>query len=63
MSVNKLGSLLGAAGLLLFGFTNCVYLVDPGEKALIMNNLSGLKTAVYGQGFHLKIPFIEVPLV
>ena len=39
---------------------NCIYLVDPGEKALIMNNITGLKKQVFHQGYHVRIPFIEV---
>jgi uncharacterized protein YcgL (UPF0745 family) len=48
------------AGAGLVAASNCLYLVDPGEKALIMNNLTGLKKQVFHQGYHLRIPFIEV---
>ncbi len=57
---NKFSQLLTFAGVGLLTAANCIYLVDPGEKALIMNNLTGLKKNVFHQGYHLRIPFIEV---
>jgi hypothetical protein len=57
---SKISQLLTLGGLALVGISNCVYLVDPGEKALIMNNLTGLKKEVFHQGYHLRIPFVEV---
>lgn len=59
---NRLSHLMTLAGAGLVAASNCLYLVDPGEKALIMNNLTGLKKQVFHQGYHLRIPFIEVPL-
>jgi hypothetical protein len=58
---NKFSQLLTIGGLGLLTAANCLYLVDPGEKALIMNNLTGLQKKVFHQGYHLRIPFIEVP--
>lgn len=57
---NKFSQFLTVAGFGLLTAANCIYLVDPGEKALIMNNLTGLKKNVFHQGYHLRIPFIEV---
>ena len=57
---SRFSSLLTLGGLALLSFNSCVYVVDPGEKALIMNALTGLKKTVYNQGFNFKIPFIEV---
>jgi regulator of protease activity HflC (stomatin/prohibitin superfamily) len=54
--------MLTLGGLALLSFNSFVYVVDPGEKALVMNALTGLKKTVYNQGFNLKIPFIEVTL-
>lgn len=59
---NKLSQLLTLGGVGLLTLANSIYLVDPGEKALIMNNLSGLKQKIFHQGYHLRIPFIEVRL-
>jgi regulator of protease activity HflC (stomatin/prohibitin superfamily) len=55
---SKFSSLLTIGGLALLAFNSCVYVVDPGEKALIMNAVTGLKKTVYNQGFNLKIPFV-----
>jgi prohibitin 1 len=58
--MNKFGSLATIAGIALIGIQSSIYCVDPGEKALIMDNFQGLKQKVYGQGYHLYIPFIQV---
>lgn len=58
---SRLSQLLTLGGIGLISAANCIYLVDPGEKALIMNNLTGLKKQVFNQGYHIRIPFIEVP--
>lgn len=43
--------------------TFCTYVVDGGEKALIFDKLRGLRTKVYGEGLHFKIPFIQDPIL
>ena len=58
----RISSVMMAAGVGFAVVSSCVYVVDPGEKALIMNQLSGLKKTVYNQGYNFKIPFIEVGL-
>ena len=60
---SKLGSLAGILGAGLVIASNAIYLVNPGERALIMNQATGLKQQVYDQGYRFKLPFIEVPLV
>jgi prohibitin 1 len=49
-----------AAGAVLLGINRCIYTVDPGERALIMDNFSGLSPKVYEEGYHLYFPFIQV---
>jgi prohibitin 1 len=58
--MNKLGSLATVFGIGLVALNSAIYTVDPGEKALIMDKLKGLKQNVYGQGYHLLIPGIQV---
>lgn len=57
---NRIGNLLTLGGIGLIALSNCLYLVDPGEKALIMNQLTGLQKKVYNQGYNFKVPFLEV---
>jgi len=57
---SKFSTLLTLGGLGILGFNSLIYVVDPGEKALIMNAVTGLKKTVYNQGYNIKIPFIEV---
>ena len=58
--MNKLGSLATFFGIGLVALNSAVYTVDPGEKALIMDKVKGLKQEVYTQGYHLLIPGIQV---
>ena len=60
--MSRYSQLFTLVGMGMIAFSNCIYLVEPGEKALIMNNLTGLKQIVYNQGYNFKIPFIEVRL-
>ena len=58
--MNKFANLSVLGGLLFVGLQSSLYSVDPGERALIMDNFTGLKQKVYGQGYHLLVPFIQV---
>ncbi len=46
-----LGMLSGA-----FFMSNFVFVVEPGYRAIIQNNLKGLQSHVYGEGMHIRIP-------
>lgn len=58
--MNKLSSFATILGVGLVALNSAVYTVDPGEKALIMDKIRGLNQNVYGQGYHLLIPGIQV---
>lgn len=51
---------MGKVGLGLLGgavfMSNFVFVVEPGERAIIQNNLKGLQNHVYGEGMHIRIP-------
>jgi len=64
----------GASARLLVGagalFTACIagyryglYNVDGGHRAVIFNKITGVKENVYGEGTHLRVPFIDVPVI
>lgn len=59
----KLFSLLGAGAVVVGSLGQCLYNVDPGEAAIIFDKLVGVKTTVYGEGTHLKVPFIQDPVI
>ena len=50
----KVGGGLFCAGIFA---TNFVFVVEGGERALIMDAMRGLQPHVYGEGMHFKIPF------
>ena len=56
----RFSNLFMLGGVALVSASQCLFVVDPGEKALIMNQLSGLKQKVFHQGYNFKLPFVEV---
>ena len=55
---------VGLGGLLVAGAAKqCLYVVDPGERAVLFDRFSGVKMGVYGEGMHFKIPFIQWPVI
>jgi regulator of protease activity HflC (stomatin/prohibitin superfamily) len=55
------GSLIKGGGLLvgLSALSKCIYSVDPGERAIIFSKFyGGIKTDVYGPGYHFYIPML-----
>ncbi|PRP84784.1 hypothetical protein PROFUN_07438 [Planoprotostelium fungivorum] len=53
---------LGLGGLVLAAYSS-FYNVDGGHRAIIFNSITGVKDKVYNEGTHLKIPFIEKPII
>ena len=54
--MGKLGFMMATAGVI---GTNFIFVVDGGERALIMDAFRGLKPKVYGEGMHFKLPVIQ----
>ena len=54
--MGKLGFAMLATGVV---GTNFIFVVDGGERALIMDAFKGLRPHVYGEGMHFKIPIIN----
>ena len=46
----------------LISFTDCLFMVQPGEGAVKFNYLTGLQPHVYTEGYQFKIPLIERPI-
>jgi len=56
------GYLMGGALLFYLG-SNSIYRVNAGERAVKFNILTGLSNKHFFEGYHLKIPFIERPII
>ncbi|KAI0244126.1 Prohibitin-2, subunit of the prohibitin complex (Phb1p-Phb2p) [Massospora cicadina] len=52
--------LLGVAGV---GISNSLYNVDGGHRAVMYSRITGVKKEIYGEGTHLRFPWIETPIV
>ena len=45
------------------GAYKCIYKVEGGETAIKFNRLTGLLNETYEEGYHVKIPFLERPII
>ena len=56
---------LGMLGITMIGVgvvgTRFIFIVEPGERAVIFNKLRGLQNKIHGEGMHFKIPIIMAP--
>ena len=56
----KFSNLIILGGVAMVAVSNSIFVVDPGEKGLIMNQIRGLKQKIYHQGYNFKLPVFEV---
>jgi len=56
----KLLALAGAAG---YGINQSMYTVEGGHRAIIFSRLGGVKDETYSEGLHLRIPWLQYPIV
>jgi len=52
---------LAGLGLLGFGFSQSIYNVEGGHRAIVYNRFLGIKDQIYGEGTHFMIPWVERP--
>ena len=52
------GALVGGGA---FFFSECLYTVDGGQRAVVWDRRAGIQSDVKGEGLHFRIPFIEYP--
>jgi len=58
-ALNKMGVL--GVGMLAAGAigSRFIFVVDGGERKLVMDSIRGLQQKVYGEGFHFIIPGLQ----
>lgn len=40
--------------------SNCIYRVEPGERAIIFDRFAGgIRKKVYAEGYHIYLPFLQ----
>lgn len=42
---------------------SAIYYVEPGHRAFKFNKISGVQTEIYREGWHLKLPYFERPII
>ena len=53
------GSLVGGTWMV----RNCLYNVDAGQRSIKFNRFYGIGETVYEEGTHLRIPWVERPII
>lgn len=61
--MRAVGGLAAGAVTLVSAYRFGLFNVDGGHAAVIFNRVTGVKDDVYKEGTHLRIPFIDVPVV
>lgn len=54
---------LTAAGIGISAYRYGLFNVDGGHRAVLFNRVVGVRENVYGEGTHIRIPFIDIPVV
>jgi len=61
--VERMLNRMGFAGIGLVGAgifaSNFLFVVDGGERVIIMDAFRGLQSHIYGEGMHFRMPFIQ----
>ena len=55
---------MAAAGIgLLYTIPSLIYTVDGGHRAIKFSRIQGLKSRIYREGWHLRLPYFEWPII
>lgn len=61
--LRALGVLAAGAGVLSAGYRYTLFNVDGGHRAIVFSRVTGVKESVYGEGTHLRVPLLDVPVI
>jgi len=61
-SSGLISALAGLGGLGFLGY-NSFFTVEGGQRAVLWSRIAGVKTNVFGEGMHLRIPLVEYPVI
>lgn len=55
--------LLAMAGGLVYGISQSIYTVEGGHRAIIFSRIGGVKSDIYAEGIHFRIPWFHYPII
>jgi prohibitin 2 len=55
--------LLAAAGGLAYAASQSIYTVEGGHRAIIFSRIGGVKSEIYREGLHFRIPWFQYPII
>jgi len=57
------GGLLLLGGGLFYGVKESIFTVEGGHRAVMFSRIGGVKSEVYGEGLHFRIPWFQYPII
>jgi len=57
------GGLLAGIGALIYGIKESIYTVEGGHRAVIFSRIGGVKSDVYKEGIHFRVPWFHYPII
>ncbi|XP_075225620.1 prohibitin 2 isoform X2 [Lycorma delicatula] len=54
---------LAAAGAAVYGFSQSMFTVEGGHRAIIFSRIGGIQQEVYSEGLHFRIPWFQYPII
>lgn len=61
--MRAVGALTAGAVALSGAYRYGLFNVDGGHRAVLFNRITGVRETVYGEGTHVRIPFVDVPVI
>nr|APX42718.1 prohibitin 2 [Sepiella japonica] len=55
--------LLAMAGGLAYGISQSIYTVEGGHRAIIFSRIGGVKSDIYAEGIHFRVPWFHYPII
>ncbi|MEN2498206.1 MAG: Prohibitin-2, subunit of the prohibitin complex (Phb1p-Phb2p) [Marteilia pararefringens] len=62
-ATRRIASLVGGSLLLAISLNKSVFSIEGGEKGIVFNRISGLRSTAFSEGLHFCIPGFEWPIV
>ncbi|CAE1298012.1 PHB2 [Acanthosepion pharaonis] len=51
------------AGGLAYGISQSIYTVEGGHRAIIFSRIGGVKSDIYAEGIHFRVPWFHYPII
>ncbi|CAH8563842.1 unnamed protein product [Schistosoma turkestanicum] len=57
------GGFVGSVAAIALGFSQSLYTVDGGHRAIMFSRIGGVQDEIYNEGLHFRIPWFQYPVI